>query len=300
MSLTVAALITNFNTWDFSQRCIQALNDLSLPYLTKILVVDDASTQTMPITLPDNVKVIKNLSNQGYVASVNIGFSYLSEDIVLLLDSDAYPKEEIIQTVVKRFTENSTLGALGFRLVDHNNNPSGSYEKEPKALGLLLGQKLELKTSNLFSSSTTEPLCIFSCAIAIRRIAFESIAGFDEEFDFLDADNDFSIRLRKAKWDIQVDHDLVAFHEGGGSEQTTAKRVLRFHKNRWLLLRKHNLIHNSLVLKLSLAIRHLLEYSILKLLGNFLIKDSASLKDKIYSRQQLLRQVWSAYGNEPK
>lgn len=300
MNLTVSALITNFNTWSFSERCIQSLNDLSFPYITKILVVDDASTQAVPATLSDNVKVIKNSSNQGYVASVNIGFSYIKEDIVLLLDSDAYPKGENIQSIVKKFAENSTLGALGFRLVDQNNNLTGSYKEEPGALGLLLGQKLESKLLNWLPSSTTKSLCIFSCAIAIRRVAFESIVGFDEEFDFLDADNDFSIRLRKAGWHVEVDDALVAFHEGGGSEQTTAKRVLRFHKNRWLLLRKHNLIPNSLILKLGLALRHLLEYGILKLLGDLLIKDPVNLKDKLYSRQQLLRQVWSAYGNEPK
>jgi GT2 family glycosyltransferase len=32
---------------------------------------------------------------------------------------------------------------------------------------------------------------LHSCAIGIRRKAFDSIGGFDEDFDFLDADLDF-------------------------------------------------------------------------------------------------------------
>jgi hypothetical protein len=300
MNLTVAALITNFNTWSLSHRCVEVLNRWSSHYLTKILIIDDASDGEIPSDLPDNVKVIQNLSNKGYVASVNIGFSHLDEDIVLLLDSDAYPKDEILQKTIQIFRDNPNLGALGFQLVGQNNNLTGSCKGKPTVLGLLLGQKLESILQKWLHFSRPQPLCIFSCAIAIRRLAFESINGFDEEFDFLDADNDFSIRLQKAGWGTQVDQSLILFHEGGGSEQTTAKRVLRYHKNRWRLLQKHGLINNSLTLKIGLAVRHLLEYGMLKILGKLLITDPIVLEDKLSSRQQLVRQVWSAYGNESK
>lgn len=300
MSLTISILITNFNTWTLTQRCIQAANHWSSSRLDRILVVDDASKEPTPNDLPENVRVIKAPQNKGYVSSVNLGFANLKEDIVLLLDSDAYLKNELTLTVIQKFIENPTLGALGFQLVGQQGQPAGSFENEPTVLGLLLGQKLESKFYNFLHSSKVESPCIFSCAIAIRRTAFESVDGFDEEFDFLDADIDFSIRLRKAGWNIQVDPSLIVFHEGGGSYQTTAKRVLRHHKNRWHLLEKHGFIQGSLLLKTGLAIRHLIEYSILRVFGKQLIVEPLMLSDKLFSRQQLLRSVWSGYGNETK
>lgn len=300
MALSTSVLITNFNTWELSRRCIDALNVWSSNHLNKILIIDDASTDVMPSDFPKNVMIIKNQENKGYVASVNIGFSYLNDDIVLLLDSDAYPKQEIIEGTSRIFENQPRLGALGFHLVGHDERATGSYVVEPSVWGLILGQKLESKIRGYIPSPSSKSLCLFSCAIAVRREAFEDIGGFDESFDFLDADIDFSIRLRKAGWDIQIDPNLKVFHEGGGSYQATSKRVLRHHSNRWRLLQKHGMISNQKTLKFILAIRHVIELSILKTLGKKLYPDPNVLSDKIYSRQQLLKQVWSGYGNESK
>lgn len=298
MSLTISSLITNYNTWDLTLRCINALNYWSFNKLTNIIVVDDASTEETPSDIPKNINVITNQHNKGYVSSVNIGFSSLKEDIVLLLDSDAYPKHEMIDAIIQKFLEFPMLGALGFHLVDHQNKPSGSFHSEPTVMGLLLGQSLNARLNKYLGWLGSQSLCVFSCALAIRRTAFEEIGGFDEEFDFLDADIDFSIRLRKAGWDIQIDPNLIAYHEGGGSYQSTAKRVLRHHRNRWKLLNKHGHIRNPFLLKFLLASRHHIEILILNLLGSKLFTDSEVLSDKIYSRQELINNVWSAYGND--
>jgi GT2 family glycosyltransferase len=298
MKLSVSALITNFNTWPLTQKCISELIYLSDGSLSEIVVVDDASDEAEPFFLPKKVHVIQNSQNKGYVASVNIGFSQIKEDIVVLLDSDAYPLVDLAQHLLTIFDANSRLGAVGFHLVDEEGNPTGSHRPEPHSLGLLLGQKLEARTRPLLPLLQNRPICLHSCGMAVRRTAFEDVGGFDEGFDFLDADTDFSMRLRRAGWQIRYQPELLAFHKGGGSFQTTATRVFRYHKNRWRLLDKHGCLPPSTIFKAALAIRHTLEYCILKVTGEQLFKDPISFQDKLDGRQKLLQEVWSGYGNQ--
>lgn len=298
MNISFSALITNYNTWQLTTLCTKKLEYWSKESLTEILVVDDASKQNVPEHLPDKVRVIHNPENRGYVASVNIGFSHLKDDVIILFDSDAYPLMDLTQSLANLFASNSQLGAVGFQLVDEEGQPTGSYSREPNVFGLLLGQKLEAWHQSCFQQTKKLPLCLHSCGMAVRRIAFEEIGGFDEGFDFLDADIDFSMRLRAAGWYVQVDPSLVAYHKGGGSFQSTAKRVLRHYRNRWRLLAKHGRLPVPWLLKVGLATRHALEYSFLGIMGKFLIKDPAIVSDKLHGRRQLLNEVWSSYGNE--
>ena len=113
----------------------------------------------------------------------------------------------------------------------------------------------------------------YFCAVALRRAAFLNVGGFDEGFDWLDADLDMSLRLHEAGWQLQTDPSLKACHRGGGSFQTTAQRVFRFHRNRWRLLTKHRRIRHPALLKLGLAARHGLEFAWLHTVGRLLIRD---------------------------
>jgi hypothetical protein len=131
--------------------------------------------------------------------------------------------------------------------------------------------------------------------MTVRRKAFESVGGFDEAFDFLDADTDFSMRLRQAGWRLGKSKDIVAYHEGGGSPQSTAKRVVRHHRNRWRLLRKHGKIRRPEVVKAVLTTRHGLEYGLLRLLGSFFTNTIAEKEDKIAGRRKLLKWVSREY-----
>jgi len=298
MSITISALVTNYNTWSLTTRCIQELKQWSNKNLVEILVVDDASEQPTPVCLPARVRVVRNHQNCGYVASVNAGFSQLSEDVVILLDSDAYPLMDLTESVSHAFAANPQLGALGFQLVDRQSQPTGSSQPDPDAIGLLLGQRMEGLYQARFRSTKPNNVILYSCAMAVRRTAFEDVCGFDEGFDFLDADIDFSLRLRAAGWHIQIEPSLTVFHEGGGSFQTTSTRVLRHHRNRWRLLSKHGCLPQPWLFKAGLATRHAFEYAILRIGGKRLVPESAILADKLYGRQKLIREVWSGYGNE--
>jgi GT2 family glycosyltransferase len=298
MSLSVSVLITNYNTCPDAERCARSAVEHSGNVLDTVLIVDDCSDTTAPDDLPAPIEVLRNETNQGYVRSVNIGMARLDTDLVILLDSDAEPLMDVVPGVQEAFRSNADLGALSLHLVDREGNPTGAVSPEPTVRQYVLGQKLGAMVRQARDTDATPPperMCIHSCGIGIRRAAFEDIGGFDEGFDFLDADTDFSMRLRQAGWELAKSDDLVAYHEGGGSPQSTAKRVVRHHRNRWRLLKKHGKLRRPTVIKLLLFLRHLLEYGLLRVAGDFVASDPDIRQDKLAGRQRLLRTVWDGY-----
>jgi GT2 family glycosyltransferase len=293
-SPSVSVVITNYNTNPLTLRCIEAVRRVC-PGTTEIVVVDDASSESPRGVLPADVRLVENAVNQGYVRSVNIGVKEATGDLVLLLDSDAAPITDVVTTTAATFAADSRLGALGFRLVDRNGAPTGATQPEPTALGLALGQALEER----FVAGRARPdawFTIHSCALAFRRQVFIDMGGLDEGFDFLDADSDFSMRLWRAGWNLKVNHEARILHEGSGSPQTTARRVIRFHANRWHLLEKHGRISHPRLLKGILALRHTAE--LLWLIGPARFTPGGTPEwrsDRLASRRQLLASVWRSY-----
>ncbi|BBM84879.1 glycosyltransferase family 2 protein [Candidatus Uabimicrobium amorphum] len=291
--LSIAVLITNYNTWEFTHRCVEKIYEYGVDRIEKIVIVDDASTHTCQKEFPSMVEVVRNEKNCGYVASVNIGMQYIREDLVVLLDSDAYPVMNIFETLTQNFVEDPSLGAMSLHLVDEKGQVTGNHERVPNCWGLILGQKIYGKLRG--KRKENAPFVCYSCGVVIRREAFFSIDGFDESFDFLDGDIDFFMRLRLKGWRLKISNDLRVFHVGGGSPQSTAKRVLRFYRNRYKFLDKHKLLPTKYILHPILFLRHLAEYILLCSLGIFLYKDREILKDKKKSRKLLLKKVWCGY-----
>jgi hypothetical protein len=296
-ALTVSALITNYNTWRRTLDCVGALQSWSGRFLSKILVVDDGSTEPPPPALSaSSVELVPAVTNIGYVACVNKGFRMLTEDIVLLLDSDARPTMDVINPIRQAFADDHNLGALGFRLVDEAGNATGSRGPEPDLWEFILGQQLGARYVRRFRDRPNSKWTLYSCALAVRKRAFHSVGGFDEGFDFLDADVDFSMRLRRAGWNLEIREDLTVYHTGGGSPQKTAQRVLRYHRNRLRLLEKHKRLPLVRFVKMALAARHAIELLVLRVMISApRDADRETLREKMEGRRVLLRSVWRGY-----
>jgi len=205
---------------------------------------------------------------------------------------------DFVPGVRAAFSDDPELGAMALHLVDCEGTPTGAVSPEPTVLHYVLGQKASSWLRRVTRGDGPPPperMCLHSCGMAVRQEAVEDVGGFDEGFDFLDADTDFSMRLRQAGWRLTKSDEVTAYHEGGGSPQSTAKRVARHHRNRWRLLRKHGKLRHPGPAKAALTLRHALEYGLLRVAGSILTNTSAEREDKLYGRRQLLRRVWNGY-----
>ncbi len=288
MALTVGVLVTNYNSWNIALSCVDAHLRLCGPRLSRVLLIDDCSTQPPPQTIDARVTVVRNETNLGLVKSLNKGIQLLNTDIVVLFDADAKPLNDYFDDVVNAFSSDTTLALLGFRTVDENNNPTASSDVEPGLSSLLLGQAMYAQYQK-FQNKSRHNLSIYTCSMAVRKEAFDDLGGFDEQFDWLDLDHDFSMRVNRSQWSLAIATRLIAFHKGGGSPQVTSRRVLRFYQNRWYLLRKFDKVKYPGLAKFIVLTRLKAEYLLLCAASRMLFKDENVRHDKIRGRRKIIQ-----------
>jgi GT2 family glycosyltransferase len=283
----ISVLVTAYNSWEIAARCVEAHLTYAGRAIDKILVVDDHSDQTFDGPLNSKVEIIRNPQNLGFVKSVNVGFKNLDTDIVMLFDADAYPMMDYSRIVLDEFRNNDRLGIIGFTTYGSNNQITGSSEEEPDALRLVLGQRIDNLYRKVFIKHHPKTV-VYSCAMAVRRKAFDEIGGFDENFDWLEPDSDLCLRMRENGWTVKQSSELKAYHEGGGTPQQASDRVLRFYKNRWYLLRKYGRVKNVAMVKNLILFRLRMEYLALLLFGKLVFSNKETLRDKVSGRRRVI------------
>ena len=290
--MTASVLITVYNCWPIALQAIENHLKFGGDLIEEIIVIDDCSTENIPDVLPSKVRLIRNETNQGYVKSVNIGFREIHSDLVILFDADSIPLNDYGNYLSEYFTKNKHVGAIGFYTVNDRGEQTGMIEPEPNEWSLLLGQQLYARAEHFFAKKT---IVIYSCALVVQKIAVDQINGFDETFDFLDADADFSMRLTRAGWQLEMIDTLKSKHQGGGSPQATSKRVLRHYVNRHKLLQKHDKWRKPKLYKNIITARLNIELFLLNVAGTLKYKDPAIRNDKLKGRKDILSFIKQNY-----
>lgn len=294
MMFSVGVLVTNYDSWDLALSCVDATLKLCGDRLDKIVLLDDCSPTNPPDVPQNGFEIIRNETNLGFAKTLNKGFAVLDTDVVIHFDADACPLNDFLETVVAEFTQYPSLAVLGFRAVDENNASMPSYDKEPNAFSLLLGQQLYAR-SQAFWERNERRICAWMCGIAIRRTAFDELGGFDEQFDLLDLDLEFGMRVNRSLWRTKISQELVIFHKGGGTPMLLSNRLLKFYRNRWILLRKHHKITQPRIAKNVILTRLRLEYLLLSVAGVILYPNTEIRQDKLSGRKRIISHCQQSY-----
>lgn len=285
--LSIGVLMTNYNSWDLATFGIRAHLDRAGHSIERILLVDDHSDEVYDEFIDPKVEIIRNEETIGYARNVNMGFSKLDTDIVLLFDADASPLMDYSEIVSRLFADDERLGIVGFTTYGKSNELTGSAEKEPGVLSLVVGQRIDGLYRRYIKKSRGADT-VYSCCVAVRKSAFDDVGGLDVTFDWLDADHDLCMRMRERGWKVAHSSELKALHEGGGSPKLPSYRVFRSYKNRWYLLRKHGKIKNVFLIKKIILFRLRIEYLILLLFGRLIFKDQEVVQDKLTGRKKTI------------
>ena len=283
-------VIPVYGQWDLVKRNIDSLLKFDPDSIREIIAVDDCSPQPCPYRFDATiVRIIKNETNLGYTGTVNNGLKHAVSDIIILLDSDAFLLEPVINDIIKTFEKDDSLGCLGFSTVSEKGVKTGSNQYEPSVFGYIVGQQIEAKICKLLVNSNALILP-YSCSVSFRKECLSELGYFDEKtFPVLEADNDLSLRIHQSRWTLKVREDIVVCHEGGNSYKVNSKRVILLHEAKWKLFRKHKKIKHPVFVKLFLELRIRVELIIMAMLKGSISK--LSTNDKISGRRKLLKEV---------
>lgn len=141
--MDVSVIVVNYNTRDFTLKCLESVVKYTKNVDYEILVSDngsvDGSVEAIRRCFPD-VIIIENKANLGFGAANNRALKVAKGKYVLFLNSDAY----LLNNAVKIFfdywensPEKDRIGALGCWLKDENGNYIHSGGQFPTYMGLL-------------------------------------------------------------------------------------------------------------------------------------------------------------------
>ena len=232
---TVDVVVVTRDTREMTLRCVRSVRDAATPELeVACAVVDNASSdgtaEAIEGELPD-VKVIRNDHNAAYGRACNQGGGVGEGDYVLILNSDIVVRVGALARLVEFMDSSPEHVAAGGRVVDPGTDDvqvGHAVRAFPKLLpqaAQMLGlertwpanpvsrRALGLDLDYERTQDVDQPPG--SCLLC-RRVDFDAVGGFDEEFYYWYEDVDLCRRLRD-RGRIAYVHDAPFEHEGGAT-----------------------------------------------------------------------------------
>ena len=191
----VAVVIPAFNPGRYLTECVasalaQTVNDI------EVIVIDDGSTEALPVLpVDDRLRVIRQ-ENQGVSAARNLGVEETSAPIVAFLDADDRWAREKLERQLAALAERPEAVACytNFRHINDAGEPVGA------------GNATSFESYSDLLGRCPVPL---SSAVASRK-AFVRVGGFDLVYSIV-ADWDLWLRLSRVGPFLFVDEPLMDY-----------------------------------------------------------------------------------------
>ena len=255
--MKVSFSIVNLNSRSNLYNCIKVLPE-SIPDIAyEITVVDngsrDQSIQMLREHYPD-VRIIKNLRNDGYTKAINLALRESVGDMIVLLNPDTIPQAGAISKMIEYMKSNSKAGICGPKVL----NMDGSFQKSCRRgiarpwavfsyfLGLsrfypddvrFTGYHLDHLDENMIA----EVGGVSGSCMVIRREVINQIGYFDERYFAYQEDSDYCLRAAEKGWSIIYNPDAVIYHIGGagGSNSYPMRSIFEWHRSYYFYYHKH-------------------------------------------------------------
>jgi GT2 family glycosyltransferase len=268
----VTIVMVSYNTQELTVQAITTLmQNCSFPL--EIIVVDNASTdetvETVRNSFPD-VKLVQNQQNFGFGLANNQGFKLATNDLVLLLNTDAFIKPGCIEKLVETIHSDAKIGVVGPRILNEDGTLQPSVHPFPGPLRAVLeywwlerlfpsGTRLGSYRNWSYSVQSDVPWLIGACML-VRKSVIDETAGFSKEFFMYAEETDWQKRISDSGWRIVFTPKAECIHLGGASGGIADLKVRsEFFRSQDIYLHKHSgtlgLIFFRIILIGSLVVR---------------------------------------------
>ena len=236
----VVCVILNWNGWQDTIACLEALKECTYPNKT-IVVVDNASTNDSVVKIraaDSNIVLLESLANLGFAGGNNIGIRYAlahSAEYIWLLNNDTKPAPDALSALVEKAMSDKHIGAVASVCY---------YIDKPEDVQIWAGGRAYLWIG--YTPYSTKPHhdawfhWLNGTSLLVSGRAFQNAGLLDEGFFLYCEDSEFCLRLRKTGWKLAAAPDSRVLHKvsasTGGSkllfdQYSTASglRILRLH-----------------------------------------------------------------------
>jgi GT2 family glycosyltransferase len=270
----LSVVIVNWNTREFLSRCLRSVYDSTLDLDFEVIVVDNGSTdgsQEMVRQEFPGVSLIVNTENKGFAKANNQAIRRSRGRHVLLLNSDAFVRENTIEHTVAFMDGHPEAGMAGCKLLFENGRLQSSCYAFPTLFTeffIAVGLDRLFPRSRLFGmygmtywdfDDIREVDVIMGAFMLVRATAIDEVGLMDERFFMYSEEADWCYRFRDAGWKIYFYPHVEAVHLGGGStRRVRAEMLICLYGSRIEFFRKHHGKLPARLLKLVIGLNCLL------------------------------------------
>jgi GT2 family glycosyltransferase len=215
--MAVTVVIVNWNSGALLERTLAALARQTLQP-DEVLVFDNKSdVPPLAICQAAGVRLIASEQNIGFAAANNRAIDQCTTEFVALLNPDAFPEPDWLQSLVGAAREHAAYAAFGSRQLtvadpDILDGTGDVYHLSGLAWRNRYGA--QQGPVDLVSRETFSPC---AAAALYRREALVAVGGFDEDFFCYFEDVDLGFRLRLAGYRCLYVPQAVVHHVGSAT-----------------------------------------------------------------------------------
>ncbi len=249
----LSIIIVSFNTRDLTRRCLRCVEQFRPGCTFEVLVVDNASTDGSPDMVEQEfpgAKLIRLSRNKGFAGGNNEGIRRASGRYILLLNSDAFVGQGVIDATLAYMNENPSTGVLGCALTNPDGSPQPSARMLPGLVNkvfVMTGLTARFPSSRLFGRvdfswwDHSHPLqvgWVVGAYFLVRSEVIDAIGLLDERYFLYFDEIDFCRAAARAGWAVVFYPHARVVHLGGqstapsGAGVTATGRQLLAHRIR--------------------------------------------------------------------
>jgi GT2 family glycosyltransferase len=228
----VSVVVCSHNGASTIGDCCEGLLKLQYPNFEVIVVSDGSNDRTATIASKYGFQVIST-KHGGLSNARNIGLQAATGEIVAYIDDDAYPDPHWLNYIVTTFMSNQYAGVGGPNLSPPDDGPIADC----------VGQSPGNPTHVLLTDEEAEH--IPGCNMAFRKVALETIGGFDSQFWIAGDDVDVCWRLRQSGYSLGFDPAALVWHHRRNSIRAYWKQQVAYGKAEGMLEKKWPEKYNS-------------------------------------------------------
>jgi GT2 family glycosyltransferase len=127
--ITVSIIIPFYNQIDYTIDCLKSINENLPSKNIEIILVDDNSSENTDILSIENIIILRNIQNIGFLNSVNRGIKQSRGEYIYLLNNDTIVHSGFLDELLFVFENFKDVGAVGSMLLNQDGTlqESGAY-----------------------------------------------------------------------------------------------------------------------------------------------------------------------------
>lgn len=265
--MKIAAVILNWNQAELTMQAAASVED----QVVHVYVVDNASQENDRALLrrfadEHGITLIVNACNGGYAGGNNLGIARAmvdGYDAILVMNNDAIAEQGAVATLATRLTEAEDVAAVAPTEV---SIPSGNVIHTACWLDLETGATRhddKGRDPAELDPSPMETGYVSGAAFLARSAVFSACGLFDERYFCYWEDTDWSVRVLRSGWRLEIVPTALVGHRLGASTPTTTGAYYQA-RNRPLFLRRTLGTSRVRALRLSLIPTAILVGSLLR------------------------------------